>query len=169
VFLSLLQATPYWDQSAVPVNVAKQKDPFIGKVLPRPPALKRRALSSEGSHFMRAAARVPRPRGETCPVSTEGGTRRVQSVREGGGGGVSSLARRCLARQIVSVQRMVGADAPGEICNVLLDHGGRCARARPERVCLGNAKEAEGGRVVSDLLRGAGREVLTSLSPLLSH
>ena len=34
-----------------------------------------------------AAARGFRGRDETCPVSTEGGTRRVQLVREGGGGG----------------------------------------------------------------------------------
>jgi len=33
-----------------------------------------------------AAARGFRGRDETCPVSTEGGTRRVQLVREGGGG-----------------------------------------------------------------------------------
>jgi len=32
-------------------------------------------------------------RDETCPVSTGGGTRRVQSVREGGGGGVAGLPR----------------------------------------------------------------------------
>ena len=35
---------------------------------------------------------------QTCPVSTEGGTRRVQLVREGGrgaGGGMQSPARRC--------------------------------------------------------------------------
>jgi hypothetical protein len=31
--------------------------------------------------------RIEARRGETCPVSTEGGTRRVQLVREGGGGG----------------------------------------------------------------------------------
>ena len=31
-------------------------------------------------------ARLPRWRDETCPVSTGGGTRRVQLVREGGGG-----------------------------------------------------------------------------------
>mmetsp|Transcript_77203 Transcript_77203/g.113053 ORF Transcript_77203/g.113053 Transcript_77203/m.113053 type:complete len:396 (-) Transcript_77203:353-1540(-) len=54
--LDFLEATPYWDQSHVPINVAKQKDPFIGK--------------------------------------------------------------------IVSVQRVVGPTAPGEICNVVLDHGG---------------------------------------------
>jgi len=51
------EASPYWDQSGIPINVAKQKDPFIGK--------------------------------------------------------------------IVSVQRIVGATAPGEICNVVLDHGGK--------------------------------------------
>jgi len=34
---------------------------------------------------------------ETCPISTGGGTRRVQLVREGGGeeGGVSSTAYVC--------------------------------------------------------------------------
>ena len=30
-------------------------------------------------------------RGETCPVSTEGGTRRIHFVREGGGGGSNAL------------------------------------------------------------------------------
>jgi len=55
--LDFLEASPYWDQSGIPINVAKQKDPFIGK--------------------------------------------------------------------IVSVQRIVGASAPGEICNVVLDHGGK--------------------------------------------
>ena len=36
----------------------------------------------------------PRPVGwETCPVSTGGGTRRVQSVREGGGGGAEGSVR----------------------------------------------------------------------------
>ena len=54
--LAFLEASPYWDQSGIPVNVAKQKDPFIGK--------------------------------------------------------------------IVSVQRIVGVNAPGEICNVVVDHGG---------------------------------------------
>merc|ERR1719506_1193548 len=28
-----LEATPYWDQSTVPVNTAKNKSPFIGKVV----------------------------------------------------------------------------------------------------------------------------------------
>jgi ferredoxin--NADP+ reductase len=51
------EASPYWDQGGIPINVAKQKDPFIGK--------------------------------------------------------------------IVSVQRIVGTTAPGEICNVVLDHGGK--------------------------------------------
>ena len=43
--------------------------------------------------FTERRARVGRPgRDETCPVSTGGGTRRVQSVREGGrgGGGVTA-------------------------------------------------------------------------------
>ena len=31
--LNFLEAVPYWDQSNVQVNVAKQKDPFIGKIL----------------------------------------------------------------------------------------------------------------------------------------
>jgi len=31
--LNFLEATPYWDQSNVPVNVAKQKNPFIGKIM----------------------------------------------------------------------------------------------------------------------------------------
>jgi hypothetical protein len=37
-------------------------------------------------------------RDETCPVSTEGGTRRVQLVREGGGGGGRLVAQRFLGR-----------------------------------------------------------------------
>ncbi len=31
--LDFLEAKPYWDQSTLPINVAKQKDPFIGKIL----------------------------------------------------------------------------------------------------------------------------------------
>jgi len=54
--LDFLEATPYWDQSGIPINVAKQKDPFIGKIL--------------------------------------------------------------------GVQRVVGPKAPGEICNVVIDHRG---------------------------------------------
>ena len=54
--LAFLEATPYWDQSNVPINVAKQKNPFIGK--------------------------------------------------------------------IVSAQRIVGPKAPGEICNIVIDHRG---------------------------------------------
>jgi ferredoxin--NADP+ reductase len=54
--LSFLEATPYWDQSNVQVNIAKQKNPLIGK--------------------------------------------------------------------IVSVQRMVGPKAPGDTCNIVIDHRG---------------------------------------------
>ena len=54
--LSFLEATPYWDQTNVQVNIAKQKNPLIGK--------------------------------------------------------------------IVSVQRMVGPKAPGETCNIVIDHRG---------------------------------------------
>ena len=143
MFLSLLQATPYWDQSAVPVNVAKQKDPFIGKVLPRPNALKRRAPSSEGSHFMRAAARVPRPR------LTRAALPRLAD-RVGAANGRRRRAWRDLQR--TARPRREVRPRPTGTC-----------------VCLGNTKEAEGGRVVSDLLRGAGREGLTSLSPLISN
>jgi hypothetical protein len=31
--LDILEAKPYSDQSTLPINVAKQKDPFIGKIL----------------------------------------------------------------------------------------------------------------------------------------
>ena len=31
--LRCAQASPYWDQSGIPINVAKQKDPFIGKIV----------------------------------------------------------------------------------------------------------------------------------------
>merc|ERR1711966_505525 len=55
--LDFLEAKPYWDQSGVPVNVAKAKDPLIGK--------------------------------------------------------------------IVSCQRMVGPNAPGETCNIIIDHQGK--------------------------------------------
>jgi hypothetical protein len=54
--LDFLEANPYWDQSTLPINVAKQKDPFIGKIL--------------------------------------------------------------------SSQKIVGPSAPGEICNVVIDHRG---------------------------------------------
>jgi len=43
--------------------------------------------SDAGVPRVRHAAARPAGRDETCPVSTEGGTRRVQLVREGGGGG----------------------------------------------------------------------------------
>jgi len=36
-------------------------------------------------------------RDETCPISTEGGTRRVHSVREGGGGGSVGILRTLLS------------------------------------------------------------------------
>lgn len=55
--LDFLEAKPYWDQTGVTVNVAKAKDPLIGK--------------------------------------------------------------------IVSVQRMVGPNAPGETCNIVIDHAGK--------------------------------------------
>ena len=32
--LDFLEAKPYWDQSTLPINVANQNDPFIGKILP---------------------------------------------------------------------------------------------------------------------------------------
>ena len=31
--LNFLEAKPYWDQRTLPTNVARQKDPFIGKIL----------------------------------------------------------------------------------------------------------------------------------------
>jgi len=55
--LDFLEAKPYWDQTGVTVNVAKAKDPLIGK--------------------------------------------------------------------IVSVARMVGPNAPGETCNIVIDHQGK--------------------------------------------
>jgi hypothetical protein len=55
--LDFLEAKPYWDQTGVTVNVAKAKDPLIGK--------------------------------------------------------------------IVGVQRMVGPSAPGETCNIVIDHMGK--------------------------------------------
>lgn len=55
--LDFLEAKPYWDQSTVQVNIVKQKNPLIGK--------------------------------------------------------------------IVSVQRMVGPKAPGETCNIVIDHDGK--------------------------------------------
>jgi hypothetical protein len=54
--LSFLEASPYWDQSNIPLNLAKQKNPFVGK--------------------------------------------------------------------IVSAQSIVGPNAPGDICNIVIDHRG---------------------------------------------
>jgi hypothetical protein len=54
--LSFLEANPYWDQTNLPLNLAKQKNPFVGK--------------------------------------------------------------------IVSTQSIVGPNAPGDICNVVIDHRG---------------------------------------------
>ena len=31
--LDFLEAKPYWEQSTLPINIAKQKDPFMGKIL----------------------------------------------------------------------------------------------------------------------------------------
>ena len=54
--LSFLEASPYWDQSNIPLNLAKQKNPFVGK--------------------------------------------------------------------IISAQSIVGPNAPGDICNIVIDHRG---------------------------------------------
>jgi len=55
----------------------------------------RRSCSCALSRNHSAKARgFPRPAIETCPVSTGGGTRRVQSVREGGGGKPRTVRRR---------------------------------------------------------------------------
>ena len=46
--------------------------------------------------------RAPSPaltEAETCPISTEGGTRRVQLVREGGGRGAAQAEQRAAAQQ----------------------------------------------------------------------
>ena len=45
------------------------------------------ALRRQHAHLHAGARRRRRERDETCPVSTGGGTRRVQLVREGRGGG----------------------------------------------------------------------------------
>ncbi|EKX48914.1 hypothetical protein GUITHDRAFT_162347 [Guillardia theta CCMP2712] len=58
--LEFLEAKPYWDQSGVQVNIAKQKNPLIGK--------------------------------------------------------------------IISVQRIVGPNSPGETCNIIIDHQGQALR-----------------------------------------
>ena len=81
--LSFLEATPYWDQSNVQVNIAKQKNPLIGK--------------------------------------------------------------------IVSVQRMVGPKAPGETCNIVIDHRGTlvsllgsCAKRKLKSLTAGELPYWEG-------------------------
>ena len=58
-----------------------------GRRRERPPRPPRHPLRVNRSRL--ALAPRARRRDETCPVSTGGGTRRVQSVREGGGGGAS--------------------------------------------------------------------------------
>jgi hypothetical protein len=49
----------------------------------------------------------PVERDETCPVSTEGWTRRVHFVREGRGGGRGDLVARALLLEVDHVQQVV--------------------------------------------------------------
>ena len=64
-------------------------DRLLARLLP---AVRRAAADEEGLEGAPESPSPPRTRNETCPVSTGGGTRRVQSVREGGGGGTSLRA-----------------------------------------------------------------------------
>ena len=65
----------------------------LALLLPRAAALSRslspppldNLLGATAGRAVGAAAGTPQRRDETCPVRSEGGTRRVQLVREGGG------------------------------------------------------------------------------------
>ena len=61
---------------------------------------------------------APRARGgqETCPVSTDGGARRVQSVREGGGGGASGATNSTPAPQHDGWAPLMGRERGGRRC-----------------------------------------------------
>ena len=116
-------------------------------------------------------------RDETCPVSTGGGTRRVQSVREGRGGGrwgrtAGSTATRHTA---------TGADCSGSaigpaIASAFLRREGRgggseCRVCRPSgalwgqrggRKVLGRGRACGGRTRRVRLVRGEGRDVSSS-------
>ena len=70
--LSFLEASPYWDQSNIPLNLAKQKNPFVGK--------------------------------------------------------------------IVSAQSIVGPNAPGDICNIVIDHRGIISSKEKKQIFLQKAE-----------------------------
>jgi hypothetical protein len=78
--------------------------------------------------------------GETCPVSTEGGTRRVQLVREGGGGGGASHLGthepplRCAFRFGSRAAPATGARSADVAEPTRQLHPGR--RRRVDRLCL---------------------------------
>ena len=122
------------------------------------------------SHSNRHAVRIPnghegRARGEnaraarnrrdeTCPVSTGGGTRRVQSVREGGGGGEGETCCGERSRRLHARRR---PSPPPEIRSSPLTHSA-CTRA---------AREPAGARVAQSLsapLRARARARALSLS-----
>ena len=95
-----------------------------------------------GALMLRVRERRHLARGETCPVSTEGGTRRVQLVREGGGRGVGAITAGAGGTRA----------AGGEACG-LGPVGGARADTKPLR-----AAYARGTRRVR-LVRGEGRGV----------
>jgi len=62
-------------------------------------------LGATAGRAVGAAAGTPQRRDETCPVRSEGGTRRVQLVREGGGAAAGTGHAQRELNQLLEAQR----------------------------------------------------------------
>jgi hypothetical protein len=99
---------------------------------------------------------------ETCPVSTEGGTRRVQSVREGGGRGAARARRSapCAACRTARAPRSSCPCRPAPPAQKITNHRhglSRAARApapqraQPARAAAGPGGAGRGGALLVGL------------------
>ena len=84
---------------------------------------------------------------ETCPISTEGGTRRVHFVREGGGGGARQQ-HRSVSFDHLTLQAMARARGPA----AMLQQGGRFSALRIEDLSdtISEAGPSDADRELSD-------------------
>ena len=82
---------PIFNRQNVTVRILSRSRPAAAQQHPAVPP-----LSRPSGTWAPLAISTPTARSKTCPVSTEGGTRRVHLVREGGGrGSPSGRSRRC--------------------------------------------------------------------------
>jgi hypothetical protein len=122
---------------SVRIHLRRPARAFSAPLRPSLPALRERPATTARAKGGCPAGRAhllfppwrqrPRPRrlcDETCPISTGGGTRRVQSVREGGGGG----RQRPRARRLCARKRHRRSDAPRAPAGAEAQHA-RCSRA----------------------------------------